>query len=172
MAKRRIVTIKGGELSPLNLRAFRRLLYHYYKGPNNLEVFFTTKDLKCWAEHEYDSRTKTHYITVSMPWCTHNRGQEAIDFEHFLTAGTLIKLKRNDSIWRIMQVVLHELMHAMQCDRNPHSYQQTAAENPDIISSRLKYEFADIEAEAEGWSYMVLNKAMERYKAWENEYQR
>ena len=167
MPHRRKIVVVGHRFVPIDKYAFIKLIRYYYKGPNNIRLHFDRR-LNCWGEHWYSSRTKTHHIRISPKWCQYNYvGNSNRDFDNKTYNVGIGKLNDYDTVCRILQVTLHEIKHALQTDSNPIGH----AKNPRdkhhrITNARLKYEFSLSEAEAEGWSLMHINKAIERYERW------
>ena len=165
MSNRGKINIFGLHSVPIAEIPYRKFLRKYYKGINNLTIRFDNR-IKGWGEHYYDSETKTHHITISPKWCSHEY-QLTRDFTKKLCKGKLQKLESIDIIASILQTTLHELKHAEQCDRNPIRYTKcTDDEHPEIENNTLKYKFSLLESEAEGWSLMHIYKGLEQYEDW------
>lgn len=169
MATHRKVTIKGVHKVPINEQAFKRLIRYYYKGPHNIEVNFDDRTA-AWGKHTYCSTSRTHRIDISPKWCGHEqKGFQSLEFEELTANYELQQLSEYDTMCRIIQTVLHELKHAMQCDKNPIRYAKCADDrHPKITNTYLKYKLSMLETEAEGWSLLHVNRAIARYESWLN----
>ena len=169
MAAKRKVRIHGGHRTPINEATFVKIIRHYYRGPHNVIVHFDNR-LSCWADHSYIARSKTHHIHISPKWCRFNKNEsEDRDFDKLTIQGTLNPVSDSDMIARIIQTTLHELKHAMQCDNNPIRYAKCDDnKHPAMKNPSMSYEFSLLEAEAEGWSLMHINRALKRYEEWCN----
>jgi hypothetical protein len=55
----------------------------------------------------------------------------------------------------------------MQCDVNPIRYAKcNDSRHPAMRNAGMSYEFSHLESEAEGWSLLNINRAIEKYKDW------
>lgn len=168
--KRRKISIIGLDLVPLQKKAYLKFIRQYYKGSNNIQITFDNK-LNCWGEHFYESSNKTHYIRISPLWSSHEEVTSSTrNFSTLRFTTTITKVCKKDTIARILQVTLHELKHAMQCDKNPIRYSRcNDNKHPGLKNNFLSYSFSLLESEAEGWSLMNIYQAIERYESWSNE---
>lgn len=170
MTKRRKLTIKNIEKVPINERALRKFILHYYKGKNNIFINFDNR-ISAWGQHIYESTQRTHYITISPIWSMFEQKTWLNrKFDEGITEQDIIKLNDFDIMCRIICTILHELKHAMQCDRNPIRYAKCQDDkHPAIRNSHMKYKLSELEAEAEGWALLNFNRALWRYERWCNE---
>jgi hypothetical protein len=105
---------------------------------------------------------------MSPKWCTYNAiKDEKRDFDKLTTANVIGRMNDKDITARVISTLLHELKHAMQCDSNPIRYAKCNDNlHPALKNSSLKYELSPLEAEAEGFALLNINKALERYENW------
>lgn len=168
MSKPRKIRIHGGHKVPIDEQAFTRLIRYYYSNDRNIIIHF--KEVGCWGTHHYVARSKTHHITISPKWCRHNKITESRDFKSLDITGAMKKMNDHDTKCRVIHTMLHELKHAMQCDRNPIRYAKCSDDvHPAMKNGNLAYELSPLESEAEGWALMHFNKALEHYESWSNE---
>jgi len=167
--KYRRVDIYNYESMPIEPRALKKVVRHYYKGPHNVEIRFDNR-LAGWGQHSFESTTQTHIIQLSPNYCSHNRSTGLWDFEYLNAISKLVKMNHHDTQCRVIQTILHELKHAEQCDRNPKQYEDTINKHESIIQSRLGYELGPLETEAEGWALFNFQRAFDRYRKWYDEY--
>lgn len=165
MVKRRTVTIKNIYKVPLEERPLRRLVYRFYKGPRDVLINFDNR-ITSWGQHWYNKTTKTHEISLSSIYCSHEK-EQFMDWDfHRLTADTNLEILSNrDTASKLIFTLLHELKHAMQCDDIPSEYNNSAEafENIYIQNKYLRYWLAPLEAEAEGWALLNFKKALDFY---------
>jgi hypothetical protein len=120
-----------------------------------------------YGEHTYDTKKKLHHIRISPKICSHGKSNTKWDVDQKEFSGNLVRMNRYDTVCRIIQVTLHELMHANQCDRDVRKYWKDAGSlHPKITQSFLRYELSPLEAEAEGRALLNFNSALERYERW------
>jgi len=169
MTAKRKVRIHGGHKVPIDEEAYIKIIRHYYSGPHKVIVHFDNRQ-NCWGGHSYVARSKTHHLYISPKWCTFNKMKdEARDFKKLMVTCPLGRMNDRDIVARVIHSTLHELKHAMQCDNNPIRYAKcTDDKHPNMKNSSLAYEFSPLEAEAEGWSLLHINRALERYESWCN----
>jgi hypothetical protein len=152
--------------TPLDKQVFTKLIRHYYKGPYNITIKFDSR-ISGYGEHTFNTKRKIHIIRISPKICRLGRGDTRWYFNSMETQSKLVRMNKYDTICRIIQVLLHELKHAEQCDRDIKQYWKANTNlHESIIQPRLKYELSPFEAEAEGWSLINFNKALERYENW------
>lgn len=172
MARRRRVTLHNLHDLPINLRALKRLIYRYYKGPQDI-VIKADHRLEGWADYDFDLEEGVHVIRLN-PWmCTHNRGTDYWDPESQEIRGSVVKMNRRDTVCRIINTLLHEIKHANQyCEMGAKVFDKISAElHPDITQSRLKYELAPLERDAEAWALLHFQKALDKYDEWTAKYE-
>ena len=167
MRTKRKVRIHGVHRVPIDERAFIKLIRYYYRGPHNMIVHFDNRH-QGWGQHVYIARSKTHHLYISPKWCRFNQATDQNrDFKKLRLQAPLEFMNDRDTAARVIQTTLHELKHTMQCDNNPIRYAKCNDDkHPAMKNSNLKYEFSLLEAEAEGWSLMHINRALEWYESW------
>lgn len=161
--KYRRVVIHNIDLTPLESKAYKAIIRHYYKGPYNVTVRFDNR-LSAWGEHCFDKTNKEHVIRISPTWCTYNKKDEWRDFENKEAFAQLSKMNRHDIVCRILSTTIHELRHAKQCDDDIKHYEEEANRHAEIKQASLSYEFSPFEVDAETWALKRFNKALEKYK--------
>lgn len=166
MGRRREVKIKGISKTPLNRRAYIKVIRHYYKGPYDIHIHFDPR-LAEYGEHTFDNRKKIHFIRISPEVCKYGKSNTKWDTNGKTVTASLVRMNKFDFVCRILSVTLHELVHATQCDRDIKEYWRLASDmHESIRQSFMRYELSPLESEAEGRALLNFNKALERYQEW------
>jgi len=164
------VKVKGIKKVPVDENALIKLINYFYNGKRNLSIEFTNK-IRCYGTHQYNSKNQTHFIQLSPQWCKFNRkSDEKRSFKKCTSSHILEEMNNFDCLCRIINSLLHEMKHAIQCDRNPIRYAKCEdTRHERITNESLAYELSPLESEAEGWALINFDKALKQYEKWVND---